>query len=210
MAYSAILGQKPKIPDPAPPTAAQVSYSNASTSDIIGSNNVQGALDNLAAYSRNLFTSVSNGKNQIASAITGKGISASGSESFASLAGKIGQLQVQNAVDINSTPVWETYKIMDGSTANFQSTYTIPEGTTVVGVSWHTGSQQTGCLLFLNARIVTNTYRAPNPYNDYRAQQIISTYPSIVDDPPGFNPNTRTLYVYITNRSNSTLWIKCW
>lgn len=92
MAYSAILGQKPEIPDPAPPTAAQVSYSNASTSDIIGSNNVQGALDNLAAYSRNLFTSVSNGKNQIASAITGKGVSASGSESFASLAGKIGQI----------------------------------------------------------------------------------------------------------------------
>lgn len=92
MAYGAILGQTPEIPDPAPPTAAQVSYSNASTSDIIGSNNVQGALDNLATYSRNLFTSVSNGKNQIASAITDKGVSASGSESFASLAGKIGQL----------------------------------------------------------------------------------------------------------------------
>ena len=92
MAYSAILGQTPEIPDPAPPTAAQVSYSNASTSDIIGSNNVQGALDNLAVYSRNLFTSVSNGKNQIASAITDKGVSASGSESFASLAGKIGQI----------------------------------------------------------------------------------------------------------------------
>ena len=99
MAYSAILGQKPEIPDPAPPTAAQVSYSNASTSDIIGSNNVQGALDNLAVYSRNLFTSVSNGKNQIASAITGKGVSASGSESFASLAGKIGQIQTGYEMD---------------------------------------------------------------------------------------------------------------
>ncbi|MEG6521184.1 hypothetical protein [Desulfotomaculum sp. 1211_IL3151] len=39
-----------------------------------------------------VFTSVSNGKNEIATAITDKGIPASSSESFASLAGKIGNL----------------------------------------------------------------------------------------------------------------------
>ena len=92
MAYSAILGQTPEIPDPAPPTAAQVSYNRSASSAVISSTNVQGAIDDLAEYAQDLFTSVSNGKNQIASAITDKGVSASGSESFASLAGKIGQI----------------------------------------------------------------------------------------------------------------------
>ena len=92
MAYSAILGQTPEIPDPTPPTAAQVSYNRSASSAVISSTNVQGAIDDLAEYAQDLFQSVSNGKNQIASAITGKGVSASGSESFASLAGKIGQI----------------------------------------------------------------------------------------------------------------------
>ncbi|WP_068784110.1 hypothetical protein [Paenibacillus phocaensis] len=39
-----------------------------------------------------LFTNVSDGKNAIAAAITGKGVPASGSDTFAGLAGKIGQI----------------------------------------------------------------------------------------------------------------------
>ena len=47
---------------------------------------VEGALNEL-------FTNVSNGKNLIASAITGKGVSASGSDTFAQLANKINSIQ---------------------------------------------------------------------------------------------------------------------
>ena len=49
--------------------------------------NVEGALNEL-------FTNVSNGKNLIASAITDKGVSASGSDTFAQLANKINSIQM--------------------------------------------------------------------------------------------------------------------
>ena len=68
-------------------SANQISYNNASTSSIITSNQVQGAIDNL-------FTSVSNGKNLIAGAITGMGGSASGSNSWQELSNEIRGLNV--------------------------------------------------------------------------------------------------------------------
>ena len=77
MAYGVILGQKS--------IASDVSYNNSSTSSIITSNNVQGAIDEL-------FTSVSNGKQEIASAITDKGVSTSGTDSFATMAENIGKI----------------------------------------------------------------------------------------------------------------------
>ncbi|GIO32004.1 MULTISPECIES: pyocin knob domain-containing protein [Paenibacillus] len=43
-------------------------------------------------WSQDLFTSVANGKNDIASAISGKGVPASGSDDFTTLANKIGQI----------------------------------------------------------------------------------------------------------------------
>ena len=77
MAYGTILGQTP--------TASNVSYNNSSTSSIITGTNVQQAIDQL-------FTSVSNGKQQIASAITDKGVSTSASDSFATMAENIGKI----------------------------------------------------------------------------------------------------------------------
>ena len=55
------------------------------TSNLFTATNVESAL-------QELFTNVSNGKNSIATAITGKGVSASGSDTFTALANKIGQI----------------------------------------------------------------------------------------------------------------------
>ena len=74
MAYGAILSQTP--------TASNVAYNNSQTSSIITGSNVQQAIDQL-------FTSVSNGKQQIASAITDKGVSTSANDSFATMATNI-------------------------------------------------------------------------------------------------------------------------
>lgn len=82
MAYGSVLGQTPKSPK-----ANEVEYSNASTSPLITSNNVQGAIDQL-------FTSVSNGKNKIAGAITDKGVSTSSTDSFEVMAGNIKKIPV--------------------------------------------------------------------------------------------------------------------
>lgn len=84
MANGAILGQTP--------TASNVSYNNASTSSIITGTNVQQAIDQL-------FQSVSNGKSQIASAITDKGVSTSASDSFATMAENIGK--IVSGIDIS-------------------------------------------------------------------------------------------------------------
>ena len=99
MAYGMVLGQTPKTPK-----ANEVEYSNASTSALITSNNVQGAIDQL-------FTSVSNGKNKIAGAITDKGVSTSGTDSFDVMAGNIGKIPVgpnisSGLIDISDVTVF--------------------------------------------------------------------------------------------------------
>lgn len=78
MAYGTILGQNP--------TAQNTLYNNTQTSSIITANNVQGAIDQL-------FQSVSNGKSQIASAITDKGVSTSASDSFGTMADNIREIE---------------------------------------------------------------------------------------------------------------------
>ncbi|MFD1266257.1 hypothetical protein [Paenibacillus motobuensis] len=50
------------------------------------------AKTNTVAAINELFTNVSDGKNAVAAAITGKGVQASGSDTFAQLAAKIGQI----------------------------------------------------------------------------------------------------------------------
>lgn len=85
MAYGAILGQKPIIPKNPQTIATNVNYDNTITSSIISSDNVQGAIDQL-------FTSVSNGKTEIASAITDKGVSTSASDSFTQMATNINNI----------------------------------------------------------------------------------------------------------------------
>ena len=70
-------------------SANRVSYSNSTTSSIITHNQVQGAIDDL-------FTSVSNGKNLIASAVTDKGVSTSGSSSWSVIAENIGKIETNS------------------------------------------------------------------------------------------------------------------
>lgn len=82
MAYGAITGQTPTVQA----SAEMTSYNNDNTSSVITADNVQGAIDQL-------FTSVSNGKSQIASAITGMGVSTSASDSFAQMATNIGNIE---------------------------------------------------------------------------------------------------------------------
>ena len=82
MAYGAIIGQTPTVQA----SAEMTSYNNDNTSSVITADNVQGAIDQL-------FTSVSNGKSQIASAITGMGVSTSANDSFAQMATNIGNIK---------------------------------------------------------------------------------------------------------------------
>lgn len=82
MAYGAIIGQTPTVQA----SAEMTSYNNDNTSNVITADNVQGAIDQL-------FTSVSNGKSQIASAITGMGVSTSANDSFAQMATNIGNIE---------------------------------------------------------------------------------------------------------------------
>ena len=74
-------------------SATNVSYSNSSTSSIITGNNVQLAIDQL-------FQSVSNGKYQIASAITDKGVSTSSLASFSTMASNIRRISTGSGYHI--------------------------------------------------------------------------------------------------------------
>lgn len=105
MAYGAILGQTP--------TASNVTYNNSQTSSIITGTNVQQAIDQL-------FTSVSNGKAQIASAITDKGVSTSASDSFAQMATNIGL--IKNAQSFEGSGII-TSRISDLKDTPFIITY---------------------------------------------------------------------------------------
>lgn len=94
MAYGVILGQNSS-------TAENVTYNNQTTSSIIKSDNVQGAIDEL-------FTSVGNGKAQVAKAITDKGVSTSNNATFATMAGNIRKIATGLAIDENTSPVYYT------------------------------------------------------------------------------------------------------
>ena len=83
MAYGVILGQTP--------TAQNVTYNNSQTSSIITGTNVQSAIDQL-------FTSVSNGKELIANAITDKGVATSATDTFATMAQNIGEIKIDSNV----------------------------------------------------------------------------------------------------------------
>lgn len=126
MAYGSILGQNP--------TAQNTLYNNTQTSSIITANNVQGAIDQL-------FTSVSNGKQQIASAITDKGVSTSGTDSFATMAENIGKIvtgldfslfnqeptrlqELTGTIPLNS--IWIICGFVAGSNAQVSYTFLMP------------------------------------------------------------------------------------
>lgn len=91
MAYGVILGQTPKQIENPNTIASNVSYNNSQTSSIITGNNVQEAIDEL-------FTSVSNGKELVANAITDKGVVTSSTDTFATMAENIGNINVGKEV----------------------------------------------------------------------------------------------------------------
>ena len=62
---------------------------------------------NASTEINNLKSSVSNGKIQVANAITGKGVSASGNDSFATVASMIGQLQSRNTFIKQGSSIFE-------------------------------------------------------------------------------------------------------
>lgn len=92
--------------------AENVSYDNTSTSSIITGDNVQEAIDQL-------FTSVSNGKSEIASAITDKGVSTSADASFATMAENIGKISTGSNVAIGSARGYSATTITINWNLNF-------------------------------------------------------------------------------------------
>lgn len=107
MAYGAIIGQTPTVQA----SAEMTSYNNDNTSSVISADNVQGAIDQL-------FTSVSNGKSQIASAITGMGVSTSANDSFAQMATNIGNIETgydTSQVTATAATVRSGYKFVNSS-----------------------------------------------------------------------------------------------
>lgn len=75
--------------------ASTVPYDNTQTSSIITGDNVQEAIDQL-------FTSVSNGKELVAGAITDKGISTSANATFQQMATNIGQIKTDINFNVKS------------------------------------------------------------------------------------------------------------
>ena len=107
MAYGAIIGQTPTVQA----SAEMTSYNNDNTSSVITADNVQGAIDQL-------FTSVSNGKSQIASAITDMGVSTSANDSFAQMATNIGNIETgydTSQVTATAATVRSGYKFVNSS-----------------------------------------------------------------------------------------------
>lgn len=118
MAYGAIIGQTPTVQA----SAEMTSYNNDNTSSVITADNVQGAIDQL-------FTSVSNGKSQIASAITDMGVSTSANDSFAQMATNIGNIEtgpdwseVQNPAE--AAQILAPYQTYDSSNELIKGTIT--------------------------------------------------------------------------------------
>lgn len=107
MAYGAIIGQTPTVQA----SAEMTSYNNDNTSSVITADNVQGAIDQL-------FTSVSNGKSQIASAITDMGVSTSANDSFSQMATNIGNIETgydTSQVTATANTVRSGYKFVNSS-----------------------------------------------------------------------------------------------
>lgn len=107
MAYGAIIGQTPTVQA----SAEMTSYNNDNTSSVITADNVQGAIDEL-------FLSVSNGKSQIASAITDMGVSTSANDSFAQMATNIGNIETgydTSQVTATAATVRSGYKFVNSS-----------------------------------------------------------------------------------------------
>lgn len=105
-----------------PITASNVSYSN--TTSGMTSGNVQNAIDEL-------FQSVSEGKSLIAAAVTDKGVETAATDSFATMAGNIGQISSGGGGSLESAHVvlanYDYY--MPNPQPGYGIHYTKPDGT---------------------------------------------------------------------------------
>lgn len=86
------------------------------------------AKSNTVAAINELFTSASNGKTQIAAAITGKGVPASGSDTFSVLAQKIGQITTQHVMAPGDVPLFKSDKILLSQNSSYAMTFKINVG----------------------------------------------------------------------------------
>lgn len=100
---STVGGKEIATKDDVPSKATQILIDDSS--NLFTSTNVEGALSEL-------FTNVSNGKNQVATAITDKGVSANGSDTFNQLASKIGQISTGKKM---ASGVTGDYDILDST-----------------------------------------------------------------------------------------------
>lgn len=143
------------------------------------------------------FQSASNGKNSIASAITGKGVPATGSDDFATLASKIGQISIGKkyasgnignlsagtSININSLTFFPSIVIVKFTIAPTNFTFFVTRSGTVLypgnnASGAYTGvdtSSNMGSVISTTYGSISNYYFTLGMYNDY-ARTGISWY----------------------------------
>ncbi|AEG59373.1 hypothetical protein [Desulforamulus ruminis] len=128
--------------------------------------NVEGALEEL-------FTSVSDGKNQVAAAITDKGVPASGSDTFGQLAGKIGEINtgvtpagtaVVGDVLSGKTFINSTGSTLTGTMPNRGAVSITPSASAqTIQAGYHNGSGQVAAVTFDASKVLTGSTIAGTP-----------------------------------------------
>lgn len=150
MAYGAILGQKTIIPENPNTIATNVSYNNSTTSSIIKGTDVQSAIDQL-------FTSVSNGKELVANAITDKGVATSANDTFATMANNIESLNIIQPMKYPGQNLGSERKT---STSNGRDNYlfTIPNDCNYMTISWYAPGMSSIQIVYIYTKYQTFTF----------------------------------------------------
>ena len=207
MAYGAILGQKPIIPENPNTIATNVSYNNSTTSSIITGTNVQSAIDQL-------FTSVSNGKELVANAITDKGVATSSSDTFATMANNIESLNIIQPMKYPGQNLGYERKTSTSDVYRVPYTFTIPNGCNYMTISWY--SWTTGdavCNVYIYPQYQTFTFNdnisnsagqikfipythTNNAEPDIEINNNILTFSVIADDNDNYNLIQASYYKY--------------
>ena len=179
MAFGSILGQTPPVP-----TANDIGYNNSSTSSIITSDNVQGAIDEL-------FTFVSNGKALVASAITDKGVTTASDATFQEMANNV--IKIQSMPDISN---WNYRSSL--STSNNTYSTTLPKGTqfVIATISISTNAGTGGVIATYSddgSEIIVNSQQ----YGSYPEDATITFVPNsyTINFDSGYRPDFVMAYV---------------
>ena len=160
-----------------------------------------------------LFTNASNGKTQVASAITGKGVSASGSDTFATLATKIGQIIADPTGDatavasdiLSGETAYAKGAKLTGSMANrgaIANTITTQGGQYIIPAGYHNGSGKvTASFANLLAGNVKSGINIGGVVGTYAGDHLyksgdISDYSGSVTVNCGFKPRIIVLHSY--------------